>query len=67
MLLESYTNCKKILTEACKELPLLQEFTGNFEKRIDQLKQREYFLFFTGTTNIRYLTLSVKLSYCVDG
>lgn len=52
-LLESYTKSEAILTEACKKLPVLQKFIDNFEKRIEHLKQKEYFLFVTGTTNLR--------------
>lgn len=50
-LLESYTKSEAILTEACKELPVLQKFIDNFEKRIEHLKQKEYFLFVTGETS----------------
>ena len=53
-LLEYYTKSEAILTEACKGLPVLQKFIDNFEKRIEHLKQKEYFLFVTGTTNLRF-------------
>ena len=60
--MKSYIDCKEILTKACKELPVLQELIGtDIEKHISHLKQREYFLFVTGTTMIRCIPLSVKL------